>query len=172
MIAQRLFDEAAIAARVREIGASISADYAGLNPMIVGVLTSAVVFVADLTRAIVIPCELDFIALSRYADAEGIRFVKDTSASIEGRHVILVEDTIDTGLTSQYVTKTLQARQPASLAVCTLLDRPHRRIAAIDVKYRAFEVPDVFVVGYGLDYDGRYRELPELYAHGSWPQHR
>ena len=169
MIAERLFDEAAIAERVREIGASISADYDGKNPMVVGVLTSSTVFVADLTRAIRIPCEVDFIALSRYADTEGIRFVKDTSASVEGRHVILVEDTIDTGLTLQYVTKTLQARQPASLAVCALLDRPHRRIANIEVRYRGFEIPDVYVVGYGLDYNGRYRELPELYAHGSWP---
>lgn len=170
MIAEKLFDENAIAARVRDLGASISADYAGKYPMIVGVLTSAAVFVADLTRSIEIPCEFDFIALSRYADAEGIRFIKDTSASVEGRHVILVEDTIDTGLTLQYVTKTLRQRQPASLEVCTLLDRPHRRLAGIDVKYRGFEIPDVFVVGYGLDYKGRYRELPELYAHGSWPQ--
>jgi hypoxanthine phosphoribosyltransferase len=138
--------------------------------MIVGVLTSAAVFVADLTRAIEIPCEFDFIALSRYSDVEGIRFIKDTSASVEGRDVILVEDTIDTGLTLQYVTRTLRQRQPASLEVCTLLDRPHRRIAGIDVKYRGFEIPDVFVVGYGLDYMGRYRELPALYAHGSWPQ--
>jgi len=169
VIAERLFDEAAIAARVREIGGAISRDYAGKNPMIVGVLTSCAVFVADLTRAVTIPCEFDFIALSRYAEAEGISFIKDTSASIEGRHVVLVEDTIDTGLTLQYIAKTLRARQPASLEVCTLLDRPHRRIAPVDVKYRGFEVPDVFVVGYGLDYNGRYRELPELYAHGSWP---
>lgn len=170
MIAERLFDEAAIADRVRTLGASISADYAGKYPMIIGVLTSAAVFVADLTRAIEIPCEYDFIALSRYADSQGIRFIKDTSASVERRHVILVEDTIDTGLTLQYVTKTLRERQPASLEVCTLLDRPHRRIAGVDVKYRGFEIPDVFVVGYGLDYKGRYRELPELYTHGSWPQ--
>jgi hypoxanthine phosphoribosyltransferase len=178
VIAERLFDEATIAARVREIGASICVDYAGKYPMIVGVLTASAVFVADLTRCIQIPCEYDFIALSRYSDAEepapsesrGIRFVKDTSASVEGRHVVLVEDTIDTGLTLQYVTRTLRARQPASLEVCTLLDRPHRRIAGVDVKYRGFEIPDVFVVGYGLDYHGRYRELPELYAHGSWPQ--
>jgi hypoxanthine phosphoribosyltransferase len=170
VIAERLFDEATIADRVRALGASISADYAGKNPMIVGVLTSSAVFVADLTRAIEIPCEFDFIALSRYSDAEGIRFIKDTTASVEDRHVVLVEDTIDTGLTLQYVTRTLRQRQPASLEVCTLLDRPHRRIAGIDVKYRGFEIPDVFVVGYGLDYMGRYRELPELYAHGSWPQ--
>jgi hypoxanthine phosphoribosyltransferase len=172
VIAERLFDEATIAQRVRQIGAAISADYAERNPMILGVLTSAAVFVADLTRAIEIPCEFDFIALTRYSDSEskGIRFAKDTASSVEGRHVVLVEDTIDTGLTLQYVTKTLRARQPASLEVCTLLDRPHRRIAGIDVKYRGFEIPDVFVVGYGLDYKGRYRELPELYSHGSWPQ--
>lgn len=170
MIAEKLFDEAAIAARVNEMGAAISIDYARSYPMLVGVLTSSAVFLADLTRAVDIPCEFDLIAVSRYSDAGGIRFVKDTSASVEGRHVILVEDTIDTGLTLQYVIKTLEARAPASLEVCTLLDRPHRRIAGIEVKYCGFEIPDVFVVGYGLDYKGRYRELPELYAHGSWPQ--
>jgi hypoxanthine phosphoribosyltransferase len=170
VIAERIFDEATIAARVREIGASIDRDYTCRNPMIVGVLPSAAVFVADLTRAVTIACELDFIALSRFSDTSGIGFVKDTSASVEGREVILVEDTIDTGLTLQYITKTLQARQPASLAVCVLLDRPHRRIAGVDVKYRGFEIPDVYLVGYGLDYNGRYRELPELYVHGSWPQ--
>lgn len=170
MIAERLFDEEAIAHRVAELGARISADYAGRNPLVIGVLTSAAVFTADLTRAITIPCEYDLIALSRYADGAGIRFLKDTTAAIEGRHVILVEDTIDTGLTLQYVTKTLRARRPASLEVCVLLDRPHRRIAQIEVKYRGFEIPDVYVVGYGLDYQGRYRELPALYAHGSWPE--
>lgn len=169
MIAECLFDEAAIAQRVRELGAAISDDYDGKNPLVIGVLTSSAVFLADLTRAMRIRAEFDFIALNRYSDADGIRFVKDTSASVEGRDVILVEDTIDTGLTLHYVSKTLRAREPASLQVCALLDRPHRRIAGIDVKYRGFEIPDVFVVGYGLDYKGRYRELPALYAHGSWP---
>ncbi|HEV2261879.1 MAG TPA: hypoxanthine phosphoribosyltransferase [Candidatus Rubrimentiphilum sp.] len=170
MIADQLFDEATIAARVRELGAAISKDYAGRNPMIVGVLTASAIFMSDLTRAIDIPCEFDLIALTRYQDAEGLSFVKDTSASVEGRHVVLVEDTIDTGLTLQYVSRTLKARQPASLEICTLLDRPHRRIAGLDVKYRGFEIPDVFVVGYGLDYQGRYRELPALYSHGTWPR--
>lgn len=170
MIQEQLFDEAAIAARVRELGAAISEDYAGKNPMILGVLTSSAVFVGDLTRAIEIPCEFDFIALSRYSDTEGIRFIKDTTASVEGRHILLVEDTIDTGLTLQYVLKTLRERQAASVEICTLLDRKQRRIAGIDVKYRGFEIPDVFVVGYGLDYQGRYRELPALYSHGSWPK--
>jgi hypoxanthine phosphoribosyltransferase len=94
---------------------------------------------------------------------------KDLAIPIEQRHVILVDDTVDTGLTLQFVVKTLLARKPASLAVCTLLDRPHRRIADIEIKYRCFEAPDVFVVGYGLGYLGRYRELPALYAHGTWP---
>lgn len=170
MIADVLFDEITIAGRVRELGAAISHDYAGKLPMIVGVLDAAAVFVADLTRAIQIPSEFDFIALTRYTDSEGIRFEKDTSGSVEGRHVILVEDTIDTGLTLSYVLKSLRARRPASLEVCALLDRPHRRLAGIDVKYRGFEIPDVYVVGYGLGFRGRYRELPALYAHGSWPQ--
>lgn len=170
MIADVLFDEATITARVRELGAEIARDYAGLCPMIVGVLNSSAVFMADLTRAIPIPSEFDFIAVSRYNDAEGIRFVKDTSASVEGRHVVIVEDTLDTGLTLQYVTKTLRSRQPASLAVCALLDRPARRIADIELKYRGFEIPDVYVIGYGMDYGGRFRELPALYSHGSWPR--
>lgn len=170
MIAELLFDETAIASRVAVLGEEISREYAGRNPMIVGVLASAAIFMADLTRAVSVPCEFDFIALSRFADAGEIGFTKDTASSIEGRHVILIEDTIDTGLTLRYVTKTLRARRPASLEVCTLLDRPHRRIADVPLKYRGFEIPDVFVVGYGLDYKGRYRELPALYAHGSWPQ--
>jgi hypoxanthine phosphoribosyltransferase len=107
--------------------------------------------------------------VNRFGEGDGIGFQKDTQISVEGRHVVLVDDTIDTGLTLQYVLKTLLARNPASLAVCTLLDRPHRRIAEVEVKYRGFEIPDVYVVGYGLDYFGRYRELPALYAHGTWP---
>lgn len=175
MIAECLFDEATIAARVRQIGSEISDHYAGKRPIILGVLTGAAVFLADLTRAVRIASEYDVIALSRYAQPRAgqprsIAFVKDTSVSVEGRHVILVEDTIDTGLTLQYVTRTLLARKPASLRVCALLDRPHRRIVPLEVGYRGFQIPDVFVVGYGLDYKGRYRELPELYAHGSWPQ--
>ncbi len=170
MLAERLYDSAAIRTRVRELARQIASDYEGRNPLIAGVLNSAAVFVADLTREMDIPCEYDFIALSPYGREDGVRFVKDLSTSIEGRHVLVVADTIDTGLTLRYVTATLKARQPASLATCVLLDRPQRRIAHVDVTYRGFEVPDVFVVGYGLDYLGRYRELPDLYIHGSWPQ--
>jgi hypoxanthine phosphoribosyltransferase len=169
VIGEPLFDADSIAVRVREIGAAISRDYAQTVPLLVGLLSAAAPFLADLSRALTIPCELDVIAVNRYGDGDGVAFQKDTAIGIEGRHVILVDDTIDTGLTLQYVVKTLLARNPASLAVCTLLDRPHRRIADIEIKYRGFELPDVYVVGYGLDYLGRYRELPALYAHGTWP---
>ncbi|MBV8434273.1 MAG: hypoxanthine phosphoribosyltransferase [Candidatus Eremiobacteraeota bacterium] len=169
MIGEPLFDAGSIAGRVREIGTAISRDYAGRTPVLVGLLTAAAPFLADLSRAVTIPCEIDVISVNRYGDGEGISFLKDCGIPIEGRDVVLVDDTIDTGLTLQYVQKALLARRPASLAVCALLDRPHRRIADIEIKYRGFELPDVYVVGYGLDYLGRYRELPALYAHGTWP---
>ena len=169
MIGEVLFDAATIAQRVRELGAAISRDYKGRMPVLIGILNAAAPFLADLTRAVSIPCEFDAIAVTKFSEVEGIRFEKDTSASVEGRHVILVEDTIDTGMTLGYVVKALLARRPASLEVCTLLDRPTRRIADIDIKYRGFEIPDVYVVGYGLDYLGRYRELQALHAHGAWP---
>lgn len=169
MIGDLLFDAQAIERRVNELGAIISRDYAGRVPVLLGVLNASAPFLADLTRAISIPCEYDAIAITKFSDSEGIAFQKDTSASVEGRDVILVEDTIDTGMTLQYIVKALRARRPASLEVCTLLDRPTRRIADIPIKYLGFGIPDVYVVGYGLDYKGRYRELPALYAHGIWP---
>jgi hypoxanthine phosphoribosyltransferase len=169
MIGEPLFDSKSIAGRVAEIGAAISQDYAGKLPIMVGLLGAAATFLADLARAVTIPCQLDVISVNKYGDGDGIVLEKDVAIPIGGRHVILVDDTVDTGLTLHYVVKTLLGREPASLAVCTLLDRPHRRIADIEIKYRAFEVPDVFVVGYGLDYLGRYRELPALYAYGTWP---
>lgn len=169
MIGEPLFDASTIAGRVREIGAAMSQDYAGSVPVLIGLLTAAAPFLADLSRAVTIPCEIDVVSVNRYGDGEGIAFLKDCAISIEGRHVVVVDDTVDTGLTLQYVVKSLLARSPASLEVCTLLDRPHRRIADITIKYRGFELPDVYVVGYGLDYLGRYRELPALYAHGTWP---
>jgi hypoxanthine phosphoribosyltransferase len=169
MIGEPLFDSEVIAGRVAEIGSAISRDYADKTPLMIGLLAAAATFLADLARAVTIPCHLDVISVNKYGDGDGITFEKDTSVPVEGRHVILVDDTVDTGLTLHYVYRTLLARCPASLAVCTLLDRPHRRIVDIEIKYRGFEVPDVYVVGYGLDYLGRYRELPALYAHGSWP---
>ena len=169
MIGDPLFDSTSIAARVAQIASAISRDYAGKVPVMVGTVAAADPFLADLARAVTIPCQLDVISVSRYGDGDGIAVEKDVAIPIEQRDVILVDDTVDTGLTLQFVVKRLLARKPASLAVCTLLDRPHRRIADIAIKYRGFEAPDVFVVGYGLGYLGRYRELPALYAYGAWP---
>ncbi len=169
MIGAPLFDAESIAGRVAAIGAAISRDYEGKKPLMIGLLAAAATFLADLAKAVTIPCQLDFISVNHCGDGDGIALKKDVGIPVGGRHVILVDDTVDTGLTLQYVFKSLAKRGPASLAVCTLLDRPHRRIADIEIKYRAFEVPDVYVVGYGLDYLGRYKELPALYVHGSWP---
>lgn len=169
MIGDPLFDSESIAGRVAAIAGAISKDYSGRSPLLVGLLTAAATFLGDLSKAMTIPCDVDFISVTNYGHGDGIVLEQDVSVPLEGRHVILVDDTVDTGLTLQYVVKRLRERAPASLAVCTLLDRPHRRIADIEITYRAFEVPDVFVVGYGLDYLGLYRELPALYAHGTWP---
>jgi hypoxanthine phosphoribosyltransferase len=165
VIEQLVYDSQTIARRVHELGTQIALDYAGKCPMLIGGLNSAVVFMADLTRAAQIPLEVDFIAVSHFQPSESVRFEKDTSAAVHGRHILLVEPVIDTGLTAQYVMRTLRSRAPASIEVCTLLDRPHRRLVEIDVKYRGFEIADTFLVGYGLDYQGRYRELPGLYTY-------
>lgn len=166
-----VIDEATIAARVRALGADISRDYRDRPPLLVGILSSSVVFLADLMRALDISAEMDFIAISSYARERargsgrpGVRIEKDLSQSIEGRDVVLVEDIVDTGLTLHYVLCTLAARLPASLAVCALLDRPKRRIAEVEITYRGFAMPDVFVVGYGMDQRERFRELPALFA--------
>jgi len=167
-LGELLFDAQAIAERVNELGRRISHDYAGKVPMLVGVLNAAAPFLADLSRAVTIPAEFDVISVTKFSDA-GIRFEKDTAHSVEGRHVVLIEDTIDTGRTIEYVRNALRARKPASLALCVLLDRPQRRSGSIEIAYKGFDVPDVYVVGYGLDLRGRYRELPALYAHGALP---
>jgi hypoxanthine phosphoribosyltransferase len=156
-----------IAARVEELGAEIAADYDGLEPILVASLKTAIVFVADLSRALPIVHNLDFIALAPYDGNGGsgrqVRLLKDLSMSINGRHVLLVEDIVDTGMTLNYVAKTLLLREPASLAAVTLLDRPYRRLVEdIPVRYVGFTVPDEFFVGYGFDLDERYRNLPDL----------
>lgn len=159
-----LIPEEALAARVRELGKKISTDYEGKEPLLVGILIGAALFVSDLLRQITVPCHLDFIATSSYADrteSSGVvRILKDLDQSIEGRHVIVVDDIIDTGLTMDYLLETLKTRYPASLRVCALLDKEPRRLRYVPIDYRGFPIPDKFVVGYGLDYAGRYRNLP------------
>jgi hypoxanthine phosphoribosyltransferase len=154
--------------RVEELGAEVALDYERREPILVASLKTALVFVADLSRALPIVHNLDFLALAGY-DANGgsgrqVRLLKDLSMSINGRHVLLVEDIVDTGLTLNYLAKTLLLREPASLAAVTLLDRPYRRLVEdLPVRYVGFTVPDEFFVGYGFDLDERYRNLPDLH---------
>lgn len=163
-----LLTQPEIAARVRELGAQIAADYAGRDPMLVGVLKGSLIFLADLARAIEIPLAVDFMSISSYgsgARSSGVvRILKDLDEPLTGRHVILVEDIIDTGLTLTYLLNTLRARQPASLEICGLLDKTARRIIEVPIRYSGFEIPDEFVVGYGLDHEGRFRNLPDIYG--------
>lgn len=151
-------------ARVAEMGQAISQDYAGQNPLLVGVLKGVVLFMADLLRAVTIPLEVDFLAVSNYAGKVGgqgaVRLEKDLSTPITGRHVLFVEDVVDTGLTLNYLLHSLRARQPTSLEVCTLFNKPAHRLIDIPLKYKGFDLPDRFVVGYGLDYQEKYRNLP------------
>lgn len=159
-----LIDEGRLQERVRELGAEISADYAGRDLLLVGVLKGAVFFMADLMRSIATPCEIDFMAISSYGvshDSSGVvRILKDLDINIEGRHVLVVEDIIDSGLTLSYLVRNLASRDPESLAVCALLTKPGRREIEVEVRYVGFEIPNRFVVGYGLDLGERYRNLP------------
>jgi hypoxanthine phosphoribosyltransferase len=163
-IEEILIPEDVLQGRIRELGKRISGDYAGKEPLLVGILTGAVIFVSDLLRSITIPVHLDFMAISSYGnstESSGIvRILKDLNQSIVGRHVIIVDDIIDTGYTMDYLLETLKARYPASIAVCALLDKASRRRRHVPIHYRGFEIPDKFVVGYGLDYSGIYRNLP------------
>jgi hypoxanthine phosphoribosyltransferase len=150
--------------RVRELGEQISRDYAGRDLFLVGVLKGAIFFLADLMRHIELDCELDFMAVASYGsttDSSGVvRILKDLDAPIQGRDVLIVEDIVDSGLTLQYLKRTLKARDPASLEVCALLTKPARRKADVEIRYQGFEIPNQFVIGYGLDHNERYRNLP------------
>ena len=161
-----LLDAHAIANRVAELGAQLTADYAGRDPVLVSVLKGAFIFLADLMRAMDLPASIDLMEVSSYGagtETSGqVRILKDLSKSIEGRDVIVVEDIIDTGLTLNYLLGYLADRQPASITVCCLLDKPARRLADIQIDYRGFTIPDRFVIGYGLDFDERYRNLPYI----------
>jgi hypoxanthine phosphoribosyltransferase len=163
-ISRILLSQEEIQHRVAELAAEISRDYAGRNPLLVGVLKGVIFFMTDLLRAITIPVELDFMAISRYNPQQStggaVRLVKDLEEVIAGRHLIFVEDVIDTGLTLSYLLRLLQARGPASLEVCVLFNKPHHRLVNMPLKYRGFDLPDRFVVGYGLDYREAYRHLP------------
>ena len=162
-VAEILFPEETLQARIAELGAKISEDYRGKDPLLVGVLSGVVLFMADLLRYITIPVQVDFMAISHYTPTPSpgtVRITKDLDHAITGRHVLFVEDVIDTGLTLNYLLRTLRTRDPASLQVCVLFDRPYRRLIDIPLAYQGFELPDRFVVGYGLDMDGYYRNLP------------
>jgi hypoxanthine phosphoribosyltransferase len=163
-IQQVIISTSELQQRVLELGQAISRDYAGHNPVLVGVLKGVIFFMVDLLRVITIPVEVDFMSISSYSpdarDRGVVRMVKDLEIPIEGRHVLFVEDMVDTGLTLNYLLRNLKARQPASLEVCALFNKPIHRLIEIPVRYKGFDLPDQFVVGYGLDYRERYRNLP------------
>jgi hypoxanthine phosphoribosyltransferase len=165
-VAEILIDEATLQAKIAELGARISADYADRQVTLVSVLKGALPFMADLMRQITTPVRIDLMEVSSYGastETSGkVRIIKDLSASIEGKDVLIVEDIIDTGLTLNYLTTYLSGKGPSSLEICTLLDKPARRLVEIELAYRGFEIPDRFVIGYGLDYDEIYRNLPYI----------
>jgi hypoxanthine phosphoribosyltransferase len=161
-----LIPSSEIQEKVRELGERITEDYRGEKPILIGVLRGAVVVMGDLMRNIDLQCEIDFMDISSYGTGTSssgvVRILKDLEEDITDRHVLIVEDIIDTGLTLSYLLRSLLARKPASLEICALLSKPSRRRVDLDVKYLGFEVPDEFVVGYGLDYAGAYRNLPDI----------
>jgi hypoxanthine phosphoribosyltransferase len=163
-IREVLYTQEQIHQRVVELGQTISRDYAGKSPIMIGVLKGVVFFMADLLREITIPAEVDFIAVSSYSPEAReygmVRLVKDLETSISGRHILFVEDVIDSGFTLNYLLQNLRARQPASLEVCVLFDKSSNRLLDIPIKYKGFDLPPYFVVGYGLDFREKYRNLP------------
>ncbi len=154
----------AIAARVTELAADVSADYSDRTPVVVGVLNAALIFMADLVRKLTVNHEAEFLAVSRFGEGGRVRIAMDTSVSLEDRHVILVEDLVDTGLTHSFLTELFQTRNVASMSTVTLIDKAPRRIVDVPLQYRGFEVGEEFLVGYGLDYAGRYRNVKSLWA--------
>ena len=165
-VGEIFLDQQTIARRVQELGKQITADYQGQDLLLISVLKGAVFFLADLARAIDLPVEVDFLAISSYSEEHAhagsrtIRFLKDLDHPIKNRNVLIVEDMIDSGLTLHYIVRSLVLRRPRTLEICTLLDRPHLRLVDLPVRYRGFEVPDDFFVGYGFDFRQLYRNLP------------
>jgi hypoxanthine phosphoribosyltransferase len=163
-VAEILIDEDSLQRRIADLGDEVSADYAGRDLLLIGVLKGAVFFMADLMRRLTVPCEIDFMAISSYGgqtDSSGVvRILKDLDMNIKGREVLVVEDIIDSGLTLSYLMRNLRSREPASLEICALMTKPSRREINVPVRYVGFEIPNRFVIGYGLDFDERYRNLP------------
>lgn len=161
---QILYTEEQIAETVKKLAEQINRDYVNLYPILIGVLKGVFIFMADLMRKIEIDCDVDFLAISNYtSDARKrgvVRLVKDLDIPVEGRHILFVEDVIDTGLTINYLLRYLKERMPASLEVCTLFNKSANRLIELPIKYKGFDLPDKFIVGYGLDYDEKYRNLP------------
>ena len=165
-IQEILFSEEQLKTRVQEIAHEIERDYQGKEIMLISVLRGSFIFMADLCRAIDLPCTLDFMSVSSYGkgttSSGQVQITKDLSEDITGRHIIVVEDILDSGNTLSYLLKILQHRHPASIRLCTLLDKPDRRVKPVEVHYSGFTIPDAFVVGYGLDYAEKYRNLPYI----------
>jgi hypoxanthine phosphoribosyltransferase len=163
-VGEILIGEQELQARIAELGVEISRDYAGRDLLLVGVLKGAVFFLADLMRELTVPCEIDFMAISSYGagtDSSGVvRILKDLDINISGRDVLVVEDIIDSGLTLSYLMRSIRARKPSTVEICALLTKPERREVDVPVRYTGFEIPNRFVIGYGLDFDERYRNLP------------
>lgn len=163
-IQEVLLTASQIEAKVKEMGRKISQDFAGQSLVVIGILKGAIIFLSDLVRAITVPITLDFIAVSSYgastSSSGAVRILKDLDTEIEGKNVLLVEDIVDTGLTLRYLSDNLRARKPAIFKTCTFLDKPSRREVDVQLDYNGFTIPDVFVVGYGLDFAERYRQLP------------
>ena len=161
-----LFTEEQLRTRVKELGAEIARDYEGRDPFFLGVLKGCFVFMSDLVRSVGLPCSMDFMAVSSYGNGTSstgaVKITKDLSQDIAGKDVVIVEDILDSGVTLGYLTKYLAGRKPASIRIATLLDKPARRRVDLKADYWCFDIPDEFVVGYGLDYDERYRNLPYI----------
>lgn len=159
-----LFSETQVAERIKELGEAISKDYEGKEILMIGVLRGAVIFMADLARAIKLPVAIDFMAVSSYGSATSssgvVRILKDLDEDVENKHVLIVEDIIDSGLTLNYLMDNLWSRKPASIKICTLLNKPDRRKVDVPIAYNGFTIPDYFVVGYGLDFAEKYRNFP------------
>ena len=165
-IKEIIYDENQLREKIREIGKKISEDYKGTDLLLIGVLKGSVVFMADLIKEINIPCSIDFMAVSSYGSSTSssgvVRILKDLDSEIEGKDVLIVEDIIDSGVTLKYLIKYLQGRKPNSVEIACLLNKPERRKVDIGVKYIGYNVPDLFLVGYGLDYAEKYRNLPYI----------